>query len=111
LNIVNIKFSWVIMKKSVFVTVIVFVLSCVAGIANTNNLLIKGRVPDSIRHRQRKLNVPATPNTDWVIHGKVLDNSGHALSGLKVSAYDKDLRRDERLGFAVTDRNGYFNRT
>jgi hypothetical protein len=76
---VDIRLS--IMRKTGIITIAVFLLGSVSAAANTGN---------------------------WVIEGRVSDSFGRGLSGLNVSAYDKDLVYDDCLGSAVTDRTGKF---
>jgi hypothetical protein len=101
------------MKRSAFIIVIVFVFSCVVcgavSLERVNSTSLS-RI-SNYNLKQQRINIdPVVHNADnWIIHGKVLDNSGRGLSDLNVAAYDKDPGRDERLGFAVTDEIGRFS--
>ena len=45
---------------------------------------------------------------DYLVKGRVTDTQGRPRSGLKVVAYDRDLRRHQRLGDASTDAEGRY---
>jgi hypothetical protein len=45
----------------------------------------------------------------YVVKGRVTDASGKPQSGLTVMAFDRDLRRHQKLGEAVTDANGFYD--
>jgi hypothetical protein len=44
----------------------------------------------------------------WILHGYVRDRSRQGLEGLTISLYDEKNQWIEELGFACTDKNGYF---
>jgi hypothetical protein len=50
---------------------------------------------------------PQVTATSWVLHGNVLDSARKPLAGLTVALYQKDSWQ-QSLGFACTDKNGYF---
>lgn len=50
-------------------------------------------------------------DTSRTIVGLVTDESGSALPGLSITAADKDLRREEQLGKALTGRDGRYEIT
>ena len=41
---------------------------------------------------------------DWIVEGRVTNNSGNALPGLIVRAFDKDPLMDDMLGKTITDK-------
>jgi hypothetical protein len=45
---------------------------------------------------------------EFEIKGTIVDENGTLLAGVKVVAYDKDLRTDELLGQATTNADGYY---
>lgn len=47
------------------------------------------------------------PNT-WIVHGRVLNADGVAISGLTVSLYDDEEQRISQSGHSSTDEHGYF---
>lgn len=52
--------------------------------------------------------IPATAEPETlVVRGKVRDADGNLLIGIVVKAFDKDLRNDELLGEATTNKAGY----
>ncbi len=63
---------------------------------------------------------PETPPKDdqtpsereaWVVRGRVIDENGQGMAGLMVSALDRDRRYDDKLGSALTNREGEFRIT
>ncbi|PKO33992.1 MAG: hypothetical protein CVU34_10150 [Betaproteobacteria bacterium HGW-Betaproteobacteria-7] len=44
----------------------------------------------------------------WLVRGQVTDPSGQGAGGLRVLAFDRDLRAEHLLGEATTDRNGHY---
>lgn len=46
--------------------------------------------------------------SDWVVRGMIRDGAGHALPGVIIRAFDRDLRRRELLGEARTDDGGNY---
>ncbi|MEM9446413.1 MAG: helix-hairpin-helix domain-containing protein [Verrucomicrobiota bacterium] len=44
----------------------------------------------------------------WIVRGSVKDEDGQALSGLLVRLYDLDRKYDDKLGGALTDKEGKF---
>jgi hypothetical protein len=41
------------------------------------------------------------------VRGSVIDEAGCGVAGISVIAVDRDLRREQELGRAVTDQSGY----
>jgi hypothetical protein len=48
------------------------------------------------------------PTASFVVRGRVVDEQGRPVEGLMVSAFDRDVRFDDKLGAALTDREGAF---
>lgn len=44
----------------------------------------------------------------WIGQGQVTDENGQGVGGLLVRLFDKDRRYDDKLGAALTDKNGNF---
>ncbi|MCU0541834.1 MAG: carboxypeptidase-like regulatory domain-containing protein [Oscillatoriaceae cyanobacterium Prado104] len=51
------------------------------------------------------------PQEAWVVRGRVTDETGKGIAGLMVSALDRDRRYDDKLGSALTNREGEFRIT
>ncbi|MGA2488769.1 MAG: carboxypeptidase-like regulatory domain-containing protein [Anaerolineales bacterium] len=54
---------------------------------------------------------PATKETEkatWEVSGTVTDQAGKPLTGLMVSAFDRDRKYDDKLGAALTDAKGHY---
>ena len=46
--------------------------------------------------------------SEYVVHGKVFDAAGNPVPGVRMQAFDCDMRTQELLGKAVTDATGFY---
>ena len=45
---------------------------------------------------------------DYEVSGRIMDVAGKFLTGMRVQAYDRDLRKEQLLGEAITDAEGHY---
>ena len=56
----------------------------------------------------RAARVPSVNPNEWLVYGRVLDEQGRPVPGLRVRVFDRDRKYDDLLGDTTTDENGDF---
>ncbi len=73
------------------------------AVATTNELKTSLRTTATREARRPKIG----PH-EWLVFGRVLDPTGHPVSGLRVRVFDRDRKYDDLLGDTITDEFGDF---
>jgi len=75
---------------------------------DTNYEVARNLNMESVRAR---IEVPEVQNSDWLVHGRVLNERLEGIPAMKAALYDRSGCPIETCGSEVTDKTGYFNLT
>jgi protocatechuate 3,4-dioxygenase beta subunit len=59
--------------------------------------------------KAKRTKKPAPEKDEWQVKGLVVDQAGKPVSGVMVTAHDKDIKFDDALGAGLTNKKGEFS--